>query len=366
MATLKHAIQQSAAIIHSSVSIRPFLSGKSNMGLEKYNLVIADGVKHRVCITVLGTDRIKTYLTGLNEQSQEMLELKKEGESNKDKREEYEARVKEIRQIVARAERELNGNYTVDHEDPNIVNDKDFWNRVKMFHSVIPDQFDEQRKRIATYWDDVTLELDNHGQVLDERDIRDVLLIKIAEAGGFSLIAPSYEVAAENGKFKFYLDKRSKSSAVKVSGRKLRDEAGAALLKLHKGDANKLFYVTKLVSIDSLYYRTGKNHTPLDVFYDDCSRYLDGEGIEKSKEEAARKFIEYCKMEMDELRLRCMVKDGTATKLLSYKPDGSIYYLATGTPMGKTIPECIVFLKDPLNQDIYKGMKDQLEKTWSE
>jgi hypothetical protein len=366
MASVKHAIQQSAAITHSSVSIRPFLSGKSNMGLEKYNLVIADGVKHRACISVLGVDRIKTYVTGLNEQSQEMLELKKESATNKEKLEEYEAKVKEIRQIVARAERELNGNYTLDHEDPNIVNDKEFWTKVRMFHSVVPDQFDEQRKRISSYWDDITLELDNHGQVLDERDIRDVLLIKIAEAGGFSLIAPSYETAAESGKYKFYLDKRSKSSSIKVSGRKLRDEAGSALLKLYKGDSNKLFYITKLVSLDSLYYRIGKNNTPLDVFYDDCSRYLDGEGIEKSKEEASKKFIEYCKLEMDELRLRCMVKDGTALRMLSYKPDGSIYYIPTGTPMGKTVPECIVFLKDPLNQDIYKALNEDLQKAWSE
>jgi len=43
---LLKANKLSSDITHSRVSIRPFVSGKANMGLEQYNLVVADGIHH--------------------------------------------------------------------------------------------------------------------------------------------------------------------------------------------------------------------------------------------------------------------------------------------------------------------------------
>lgn len=367
MSNVKFALEPSIAVKHSSVSIRPFVSGRANFGLERYNMVVADGVKHRCPVTVIGTGRIKEYITGLNEQSIEMKKLAEMARTDKEKKEEYEAAVKEIRTIVARAEREIGGNHKITPEETDIaridITDSTFWERVETFKSVVPDKFNEQGQRIPTYWDDLSMELDNHGFVLNEGNIHDLVLVKIAEAGGFSLIARSYEEAVESPNCKFYINKRAKAAGIKVGGKKLRDKAGQELLKLEK-DASKMFYVTKLVSIDSLYYKAGGNTTPTDILYDDCSRFIEGEGSVKNKEEACNKFISYCKMDMEELRLRCMVQDGTANRYLAYKPDGSIYYLKTSTPIGKTVADCLVFLKDPLNQDIYKMLKDQVEKDW--
>lgn len=361
--TKQFSVETSVAVKHSSNSIRPFVSGKANFGLEQYGMVVADGVKHRDVMGVMGTDKIKTYITGLNEMSPDMQKLKELGATNKEKQEEYEARIKDIRITVARAEREITANFKVNPDDPLIADDKTFWERVETFKSVIPDKFDEKGTRITTYWDTLTIDLDNHGHVLDERDIRDLLLIKAIEAGGFSLIAPSYEAAVASNRHKFYLDKRVNSSKVKVSGRKLRDEAAAQLLKVSK-DFNKLFYITKLVSLDSMYYKAGGNVTPADVLYDDCGRFLDGEGSIKSKERAAEKFLEVSKMDMEELILRCMVQDGTTNRYLVYKPDGMIYFMQNNTPIGKTNADCILYLKNPQNSDVYGQLKAMLDKDW--
>jgi len=368
MEAVKFALETSVAIKHSSVSIRPFVSGRPNFGLERYNMVVADGVRHKVGISVLGTGNIKTYITGLNEMSPDMQKLKELGAKDAGKKEEYEAKVLEIRKIVARAEREITSNYDVNPDDVESLKSTDFWSKVKTFKSVIPDTFEEDgggiKVRKLTYWDDIYLDLDNYGYALDERDIKDLLIIRAIEAGGCALIATSYEEAASTSNYRFYLDKRVDTSAVKVSGKKLRDKAGQELLKLEK-DYNKMFYVTKLISMDSLYYRKGGNVTPADILYDDCSKFIDGEGTIKSKEAASTKFLEYCKLDLDELKLRCMIQDGTAMRYLSYKPDGSIYYMATGTPMGKTVAECISLLKDPLSQQVYIQLRDQVEKDWT-
>lgn len=363
MSNVQFALETSVAVKHSDASIRPFVSGRPNFGLERYNMVVADGCRHRVGISVMGIDRIKTYITGLNELSSDMQKLKELGKTDKEKKEEYEAKVLEIRRIVARAERELTANYKV-NPDTVTVDDAEFWQNVLTFSSVVPDKFDEKGVRIPTYWDDIFLELDNHGHVLDARNISDLLLIKAIEAGGFALIAPSYEEAVESGRYKFYLDKRVASSKVKVSGRKTRDQAASELLKLSK-DFNKMFYVTKLVSLDSMYYKSGGNVTPGDVLYDDCGKFLDGEGSIKSKEKAAEKFLEVCKMDMEELRLRCMVQDGSASRYISYKADGIMYYLKSNAPIGKTVADAISYLKDPNNADVYKQLAEQCNKDWA-
>ena len=358
--------QLSSAIAHSSVSIRPFVNGKRNMGLEAYDLVVADGVYHKDGVIALGEHSVKTYVTGLNEASSDMVLLRKEGETNPTKMEEYNAKVLDIRRTIARAERELGGNAELDPNDPDILKDKDFWKRVKTFQSVIPDTFDSKGDRIPTYWDSITLKLDNHGQALNpERLVLDLLIMKIAEAGGFAIVAPSLTVAAETNKYKFYLDKREAAAEIQISPKIMRDKAGKELLKMYEGDANKLFYVTKLVSLDSLFYRKGSNSTPLAVLYNDSSRYLDGEGMEKSKTTAATKFLEYCKMDLEELRLRCMIKDATTRQYLSFKADGTIYHNRTSTPIGKNVADCIVYLKDPLNQSVYEMLKEDVEKEWN-
>ena len=51
----------------SSVSIRPYINSTiSNMGLEKWDMAVFEGVVHEEVIACLEYNGIKRYVTGLN------------------------------------------------------------------------------------------------------------------------------------------------------------------------------------------------------------------------------------------------------------------------------------------------------------
>ena len=101
----------------SAIAIKPYFDPLvDNMGLQKYGLSLFDGAFHEEQIACLEINGIKRYITGLNEFS---LDVKLLGE------EEQEAKIKQIRTVIAQLEKELAAN-VVDAKDP------EFWNKVKL------------------------------------------------------------------------------------------------------------------------------------------------------------------------------------------------------------------------------------------
>ena len=179
------------------------------------------------------------------------------------------------------------------------------------------------------------------------------------------MVAKDYETAYENSKYyKFYLDKRAKTSAIKISGEVLRDEAGGKLVTMYKNDFNKLFYITKLISYDSDLFKTGKNATPNEVFYQECSNYLKGK-LHVNMTEAATEFLKYAKMTMTELMPRVLFKDGVSHKLIMQK-EGVWYHHTTQTALGKNEEESIEFLMNSLNSGIFEKLKNTLTVKWTQ
>ena len=68
------------------------------MGLENYGMNVFDGVFHEEQLTCIEINGIKRYLTGLNEFSPDVKNLAVE---------EQEAKIKQIRSVVAQLEKEL-------------------------------------------------------------------------------------------------------------------------------------------------------------------------------------------------------------------------------------------------------------------
>jgi hypothetical protein len=102
---------------NSTIAVRPFVDNtNANMGLEKYQMVLFEGVFHEEQLACLEYNGIKRYVTGLNEFAPEIKQL------NDDDR---EAVVKQIRMTVSQLEKELAANII----DPD---DKDFWNKVRL------------------------------------------------------------------------------------------------------------------------------------------------------------------------------------------------------------------------------------------
>jgi hypothetical protein len=305
----------------SSVSIKPYVNASvSNMGLEKNEMAVFEGVVHEEVVACLEFNGIKRYVNG-------------------------EASVKEIRTTVAQLEKELAS---------NIVNpkDEDFWNKVKLLK---PDNSD--------FWEKIVLRMGNDPVFLDPTlDPYDLIKLRAIEAGGFSLVAKSLEHARTSANHKFYLDKYEETVTIKTEVKKLRNKALAELQKLYDKNANKLFLVCKVIDSNSTQYRKA---TPNDVLYDNMDKYINGETVDTDKKKTATRFLEISGYDMETLKLRAMIKDANFYKVIATRGDGNIYHMESGAMLGKTPAEVAEYLKNPLNEEILMNLTRTVEQHWN-
>jgi hypothetical protein len=323
---------------NSSISVRPYMEYNStNMGLEHYGMALFEGVVHEEPLMCLEFNGVKRYVSGLNEFAPEVLMLPEE---------EREATVADIRKTVADLEARLAANVL----DPK---DELFWNKVKLLK---PDN-DE-------FWGKIVMRFGNDPVFLDPlSDPYDLIKIRAIESGGFSLVARSIDDARSRPvPPKFYLDKFEDTVSIKTEVKKTRNKALAELQKLYDKNANKLFLVAKVIDPNSTQYR---KTTPNDVLYDNMDKYINGETVEKDKKKTAQKFLDICELDMETLKLRAVVKDSTFYKLIATKPDGQIYHLKSGSMLGKNPTEIVLFLKNPLNEDILQDIVRNVEQYWN-
>ena len=322
----------------SKIAIKPYLDSKvDNMGLQNYGLALFDGVFHEEQISCLEINGIKRYRTGLNEFAPELLDLTPE---------EKEAKVKQIRMVVSQLERQLNSNMV----EPD---DKEFWNKIKLLK---PDN--------SEFWDKIKLRCGNEPLFLDpERDPYDLIKLYAIENEGFSMIAKSLEDAKRMNKVpKFYLDKLEESASTNTEVKKLRNKAAAELQKLFDKNQNKLFYVAKILDINSAQY---KKSTPNDIVYDNMDKFINGELVNKDKRKTAQLFLDVARLDMDVLKLRAIIKDASYYKIIATKADGFVYHLSSATMMGRNSTDAVEFLKNPLNEQVLTDIQNQVEKYWN-
>ena len=322
----------------STLTVRPFIDTmNSNMGLEKYDMVLFEGVFHEEQLACLENNGIRRYVTGLNEFAPEIKQLPEE---------DREAAVKQIRATVAQLEKELGSNVI----DPN---DEQFWNKVKLLR---PDNDD--------FWSKISMRFGNEPVYLDPvTDPYDLIKLRAIEAGGFSLVAKSLEEARKGtAQFKFYLDKYEETASLKTEVKKLRNKALSELQKLYDKNANKLFYVCKVIDPNSTQY---KKSTPLDVLYDNMDKYINGETVDKDKKKTAGNFLEVATLDMETLKLRAVIKDSNYYKLIATRGDGNIYHMKSGSMLGKNPSDILLYLKNPLNEDILLDVTTNVEQYWN-
>jgi hypothetical protein len=325
------------SIKKTAITVRPFFDKSvSNMGLEIYDMSLYDGVKHNEQLACLENNGVVRYITGLNEFAPEIKLLNAV---------DREARVREIRTSVAELEKELAAN-VLDIEDTM------FWNKVSLLR---PDN--------STFWNKIEMACGNDPVYLDPTNPYDRIKLYAIEAGGFSIVAKSYDDArARAVPPKFYLDKEEETVMVRTEYKKLRNKALAELQKLFDKNSTKLFYIAKVVDINSTQY---KKSTPLDVIYENMDRYISGEGGETNKERAAKSFTETAAMDMESLKIKSIVRDSVFFKYIVNKADGYIYHTKTGAMLGRNVSDVIEHLKNPLNEDVLKDLNAACEKYWN-
>ena len=325
--------EKTNAVKDDSVSIRPYFNPDiENMGLEKYDMALHEGVKHTETVTCLEKNGIRRYVTGLNEFSPDIKRL-----SPTEKKE----KIKEIREIVSQLEKELATNI-IDVKDP------EFWSKVKV---VRPDNDD--------FWEKVNVSIGNSPVYLDPKaDPYDLLKLCAIRAGGFSLVAPSLEAAKLNGRYKFYLDERKETIQERTKVSKIRNKSLGILSDLYDTDKTKLLHITKLLDFNSTQYTES---TPIDVLYEVMDSYINGNGSEKYKAKAAKTFIKSSKIITKDLILQVMVKDLLATNSFTTKSDGYIYHKDTNAKVSTTKEGVVEYLKNPKNDEILKSTKEEFD-----
>ena len=321
----------------TAIAIRPFFDSRtSNMGLEDYGMTLFDGVKHHEQLACIEMNGVIRYVTGLNEYAPEIKLLNPE---------DREARVRQIRETVAELERELAANI-IDPESKN------FWNEVKLLK---PDN--------AEFWNKISIGCGNEPVYLDMSDPFDRVKYHAIEAGGFSIIAKSFDDARSRAVApKFYLDKEEETVMVRTEYKKLRNKALSELQKLFDKNSTKLFYIAKVVDINSTQYRKS---TPLDVIYENMDRYINGEGGENNKERAAKSFMETANLDMETLKIKSIVRDSIFFKYIINKPDGYIYHSKSNALLGRNVSDVVEHLRNPLNEDVLKDLNTSCEKYWN-
>ena len=331
---IKEKLQKSGRI-----TIKPYVDRTvSNMGLEDYEMVVFPGTFQRepmACVEQNGRIR---YLNGLDESAPEVKGMKDEKAK--------EAKIKEIRSIVAMLEFEKHYN-TLDIEDP------EFWNKVQTY-----------KPNNTEFWSSIVLECENKTIVLDPvNKTEDLLKVLAIEAGGFPLVAKSKEDCISGlHKRKWYLDRHIETTSKKATVAKIKNKALSLLDEISDEMPRKLFYISKLISTNSMQY---KNYTLPDTIYDYLDEYINCYHHEDNIKTASQTFSDFCSKDMQELKIRSIVKDATFYKFIILKGDGLLYSSPENVMLGRNSSEVYEYLVNPLNEDVLVKLQDRVEDTWS-
>lgn len=321
-----------------NIKIKPYLEGTSeNMGLEEYDMVVFPGVTHEEQLAALERNGIVRYITGLDEFAAEVQNITDESKR--------EAIIQNIRIVVADLEKRLGTNVIK-------INDENFWDKVKLL-----------RPENTAFWEKVSLKIGNEPVHLNPlKDPYDLIKLMAIEAGGFDLVAKSFDDAqAKSTPPKFYLDKEVHTVSSKTIYKKLRNKAIRHLDDLYTKNPKKLLYTTKIVDANSSSYKVS---TPIDILYEACDEYIAGNGGEKSKI-AAQRFIDTCKLDMETAKIKALVKDATFFRMITLKPDGMLYHTKTSSLLGRNVADVVEFLKNPLNEDLLVKILAEVESLWN-
>jgi hypothetical protein len=319
---------------NQSIAIRTFFDrDNENMGLENYGMSLFEGVIHEEELSCLEVNGIKRYVTGLNEFAPDIKKLSPQ---------KRKAKIDEIRKAVSVLERDLAANM-ISPDDP------EFWNKVKLLRH---DNHD--------FWGKISIRLSNDPLYLDpSTDPYDLIKLYAIEAGGFSIVAPNLRVAKGRPGCKFYLDKLEDTVSTRTELSKLRNRALAALTSMYDSENKKLFYVAKICDANSTQYNLS---TANDVIYENMDTFIHGDGHDRNQRRSAEKFLETSRLSMEDLKLKAIIKDGSAYSVITNKADGWIYL--GSTKLGKTPDACLEFFKSPLNEEHMMSLSSQVEYYW--
>jgi hypothetical protein len=94
-------------------------------------------------------------------------------------------------------------------------------------------------------------------------------------------------------------------------------------------------------------------------------KFISGETEDRNKRLTAQKFLDVSALDMETLKLRAVIKDANFYKLIATRGDGNIYHMKSGAMLGKNPSDILLYLKNPLNEDILLDVVTNTEKYWN-
>jgi len=308
-----------------------------NMGLSKENMVVFDNVRQGEQLTCLMENGIKRHLTGLDEYAPEVLNILDP--------EKKAAVITSIRTKVIKLEQMLAANSQLK------IDDEKFWEKVQII-----------RRDNHKLWDNIFIEMGNEPVFLDPETSEGLIRITAIEAGGFSLIAKSYEDARNSATPpKFYLDKEIETVTNKNEIKKIKNRALVALQKMMDKDPKRLMYVAKNIDNNSAQYRYNTSH---ETIYNNLDEFISGNSQEKSAKKAATLFLSVVEQPLEDLKVKAVIADANFYKFLEPRGDGMIYHRTTGSMIGRNFSDCVEYLKNTLNVKIWEKLLAEVEEQW--
>jgi len=317
--------------------------GVSNMGLEKYELVLNEGtqqIEQLTCLETIAGSGVYRYVTGLDEEAPEIRRMENDAR---------EVARLQIRTNVAFIEKSLTGN-VID------VQDKDFWSKVVHL-----------KPTNSSFWNNVSITVDNFAKGLDSSEPMDLLLICAIQAGGFTLIHKSKQEAESVSKpGKYYLDNVMETATFDVEPVKLRNKAVALLQHLNEKHPEKMAKVATALRVKRNQTAFYNKNTPQDTVYLDLDQFIHGQtDFEKIAFKASKEFIDFADMENTKLTAYVVTFDALVRKDIAQKTeDKKFYHLKEDILMGATREEVLEFVMNPANGTLAKKMLDEYQKRW--
>ena len=75
--------------------------------------------------------------------------------------------------------------------------------------------------------------------------------------------------------------------------------------------------------------------------------------------------MEVSNLDMETLKLRALVKDGSFYRFIVPKPDGMLYHNKTSAMMGRNVSDVVLYLKNPINEQILMTLMKEVEQYWN-
>ena len=94
-------------------------------------------------------------------------------------------------------------------------------------------------------------------------------------------------------------------------------------------------------------------------------KYINGLAYDADKKRCATTFLELSKLSIEDLKLKCIIKDACFYQFIINKPDGMLYEATQNIMLGRNVADILEYIKNPVNESVLDLLLAKVEDTWT-